>query len=56
MICRIKLGGRILAMGDVVLKDYALQPRDGDIVAALVDGFENTLKVNKDRVANYASY
>jgi repressor LexA len=25
--------------------DYALQPRDGDIVAALVDGFESTLKI-----------
>jgi len=31
--------------GDVVLMDYALQPRDGDIVAALIDGFESTLKV-----------
>jgi SOS-response transcriptional repressor LexA len=31
--------------GDIVLMDYALQPRDGDIVAALVDGFESTLKI-----------
>jgi SOS-response transcriptional repressor LexA len=30
--------------GDVVLMDYALQPRDGDVVAALVDGTESTLK------------
>lgn len=30
--------------GDIVLMDYALQPRDGDIVAALVDGSESTLK------------
>jgi repressor LexA len=30
--------------GDVVLIDYALQPRDGDVVAALVDGVESTLK------------
>jgi repressor LexA len=30
--------------GDVVLMDYALQPRDGDVVAALVDGAESTLK------------
>ena len=25
--------------------DYALQPRDGDIVAALVNGFESTMKI-----------
>jgi SOS-response transcriptional repressor LexA len=31
--------------GDIVLMDYALEPRDGDIVAALVDGYESTLKV-----------
>lgn len=31
--------------GDIVLMDYALQPRDGDIVAALIDGFESTLKL-----------
>ena len=30
--------------GDIVLMDYALQPRDGDVVAALVDGAESTLK------------
>jgi SOS-response transcriptional repressor LexA len=31
--------------GDIVLMDYALQPRDGDIVAALIDGSESTLKI-----------
>ncbi len=31
--------------GDIVLMDYALEPHDGDIVAALVDGHENTLKI-----------
>jgi SOS-response transcriptional repressor LexA len=31
--------------GDVVLMDYALQPRDGDVVAALIDGTESTLKI-----------
>jgi SOS-response transcriptional repressor LexA len=30
--------------GDIILMDYALQPRDGDIVAALIDGLESTLK------------
>jgi SOS-response transcriptional repressor LexA len=30
--------------GDVVLMDYAMQPHDGDVVAALVDGTESTLK------------
>ncbi len=30
--------------GDIVLMDYALQPRGGDVVAALVDGAESTLK------------
>jgi SOS-response transcriptional repressor LexA len=30
--------------GDVVLMDYALQPHDGDVVAALIDGTESTLK------------
>jgi SOS-response transcriptional repressor LexA len=30
--------------GDIVLMDYALQPCDGDIVAALIDGVECTLK------------
>jgi hypothetical protein len=29
-------------MSDVVLMVYALQPRDGDIVAALIDRFEIT--------------
>ncbi len=31
--------------GDIVLMDYALEPHYGDIVAALVDGHENTLKI-----------
>jgi repressor LexA len=31
--------------GDIVLMDYALHPRDGDIVAALIDGFESILKI-----------
>jgi SOS-response transcriptional repressor LexA len=31
--------------GDVVLMDYAKQPREGDVVAALVDGIESTLKI-----------
>lgn len=31
--------------GDIVLMDYARQPKDGDIVAALIDGTESTLKV-----------
>jgi SOS-response transcriptional repressor LexA len=31
--------------GDIVLMDYALQPHDGDVVAALVDGTESTLKI-----------
>jgi repressor LexA len=35
--------------GDVVLMDYALQPRDGDVVAALVDGVESTLKTYSRR-------
>jgi SOS-response transcriptional repressor LexA len=30
--------------GDIVLIDYALQPRDGEVVAALIDGTESTLK------------
>jgi hypothetical protein len=30
--------------GDIILMDYALQPRDGAIVAALADGLESTLK------------
>jgi SOS-response transcriptional repressor LexA len=30
--------------GDIVMMDYARQPRDGDIVAALIDGHESTLK------------
>jgi len=30
--------------GDVVLMDYALQPHDGDIVAALADDSERALK------------
>jgi SOS-response transcriptional repressor LexA len=30
--------------GDIVLMDYALQPTDGDIVAALIDDYESTLK------------
>ncbi len=30
--------------GDIVLMDYALQPHDGDVVAALIDGTESTLK------------
>jgi repressor LexA len=30
--------------GDIVLMDYALQPRDGDVVAALIDGTDSTLK------------
>lgn len=29
----------------MVFTDYALQPRDGDIVAALVDSYESTLKI-----------
>jgi SOS-response transcriptional repressor LexA len=31
--------------GDIVLMDYALQPRDGDVVAALIDGTDSTLKI-----------
>jgi SOS-response transcriptional repressor LexA len=31
--------------GDLVLMDFAQEPHDGDIVAALVDGHENTLKI-----------
>lgn len=31
--------------GDIVLMDYAKQPRQGDVVAALVDGIESTLKI-----------
>lgn len=31
--------------GDVVLMDYALRPHDGDVVAALVDGTDSTLKI-----------
>jgi SOS-response transcriptional repressor LexA len=31
--------------GDVVLMDYAMQPHDGDVVAALIDGVESTLKI-----------
>ncbi len=31
--------------GDVVLMDHAPQPCDGDIVAALIDGYESTLKI-----------
>lgn len=31
--------------GDIVLMDYALEPRNGDIVAALIDGYESTLKI-----------
>ena len=31
--------------GDIVLMDYALNPRDGDIVAVLIDGYESTVKV-----------
>ena len=31
--------------GDIVLMDYAVEPSDGDIVAALVDDYESTLKV-----------
>jgi SOS-response transcriptional repressor LexA len=31
--------------GDIVLMDYALQANDGDVVAALVDGTESTLKI-----------
>jgi SOS-response transcriptional repressor LexA len=30
---------------DIVLMDYAQQPHDGDVVAALVDGTESTLKI-----------
>ena len=30
--------------GDIVLMDYAIYPRDGDVVAALIDGMESTLK------------
>ena len=30
--------------GDIVLMDYAMQPRDGGVVAALIDGAESTLK------------
>jgi hypothetical protein len=33
-------------MGEAVLMDYILQPRDGNNVAALIDGFESTLKVH----------
>lgn len=31
--------------GDIVLMDHALKPNNGDIVAALVDNYESTLKV-----------
>ena len=31
--------------GDIVLMDHALKPANGDIVAALVDDYESTLKV-----------
>ena len=31
--------------GDIVMMDYARQPRNGDIVAALIDGHESTLKI-----------
>jgi SOS-response transcriptional repressor LexA len=31
--------------GDIVLMDYALQPHDGDVVAALIDGTDSTLKI-----------
>ena len=30
--------------GDIILMDYALQPHDGEVVPALVDGVEGTLK------------
>lgn len=35
--------------GDIVLMDYARQPREGDVVAALVDGIESTLKIYSRR-------
>jgi repressor LexA len=31
--------------GDIVMMDYAQEPRNGDIVAALIDGHESTLKI-----------
>jgi SOS-response transcriptional repressor LexA len=32
--------------GSIVFMDYALQPRDGDVIAALIDGTESTLKIH----------
>jgi SOS-response transcriptional repressor LexA len=31
--------------GDIVLMDYALEPHNGDVVAALIDGQDSTLKI-----------
>ena len=35
--------------GDIVLMDYAMEPRDGDVVAALIDDSESTQKTYSRR-------
>jgi SOS-response transcriptional repressor LexA len=32
--------------GDIVLMDYTLQPHDGDVVSALVDGGESSVSLD----------